>query len=160
MPILHTVLWSASTQCLEFNLEFELSFGYYVMSQIDLKNVMSLLLTLLYSVHRRVGRGNMKIQHQELNSSVPVKVPPLVFSKQFSHVCLLTKLHLYFSWKDRACPFRTDSRTKLMVIPTLIKWKGVQRLEGSQCGQQDLLQMLFEEDDQLFIPRFLFHRDF
>ncbi|XP_045785392.1 thioredoxin domain-containing protein 17-like [Maniola jurtina] len=50
-------------------------------------------------------------------------------------------------WKDRACPFRTDSRTKLMVIPTLIKWKGVQRLEGSQCCNRELLQMLFEEDD-------------
>ncbi|CAH2086120.1 unnamed protein product [Euphydryas editha] len=50
-------------------------------------------------------------------------------------------------WKDRACPFRTDSRSKLMVIPTLIKWGGVQRLEGSQCGQRDLLQMLFEDDE-------------
>ncbi|XP_013146264.1 PREDICTED: thioredoxin domain-containing protein 17-like isoform X2 [Papilio polytes] len=50
-------------------------------------------------------------------------------------------------WKDRACPFRTDSRTKLLVIPTIIKWKGVQRLEGSQCTKRDLLQMLFEEDD-------------
>ncbi|XP_047527908.1 thioredoxin domain-containing protein 17-like [Vanessa atalanta] len=50
-------------------------------------------------------------------------------------------------WKDRACPFRTDSRSKLLVIPTIIKWKGVQRLEGSQCGQRDLLQMLFEDDD-------------
>ncbi|XP_045445356.1 thioredoxin domain-containing protein 17-like [Melitaea cinxia] len=50
-------------------------------------------------------------------------------------------------WKDRACPFRTDSRSKLMVIPTLIKWGSVQRLEGSQCGQRDLLQMLFEDDE-------------
>ncbi|CAH0406305.1 unnamed protein product [Chilo suppressalis] len=50
-------------------------------------------------------------------------------------------------WKDRACPFRTDNRTKLMVIPTLIKWKGVQRLEGSQCNKRDLLQMMFEEED-------------
>lgn len=50
-------------------------------------------------------------------------------------------------WKDKECPFRTDSRSKLMVIPTLIKWKGVQRLEGSQCSNRELLQMLFEEDD-------------
>ncbi|XP_046965352.1 thioredoxin domain-containing protein 17-like [Vanessa cardui] len=50
-------------------------------------------------------------------------------------------------WKDRACPFRTDTRSKLLVIPTIIKWKGVQRLEGSQCGQRDLLQMLFEDED-------------
>ncbi|CAK1545136.1 unnamed protein product [Leptosia nina] len=50
-------------------------------------------------------------------------------------------------WKEKTCPFRTDSRTRLMVIPTIIKWKGVQRLEGSQCNNRDLLQMLFEDDD-------------
>ncbi|XP_030024220.2 thioredoxin domain-containing protein 17 [Manduca sexta] len=50
-------------------------------------------------------------------------------------------------WKDKACPFRTDARCKLMVIPTIIKWKGVQRLEGSQCTKRELLQMLFEDDD-------------
>ncbi|XP_050678566.1 thioredoxin domain-containing protein 17-like isoform X1 [Leptidea sinapis] len=50
-------------------------------------------------------------------------------------------------WKNKACPFRTDSRIKLMVIPTLIKWKGVQRLEGSQCNKRELLQMLFEDDE-------------
>lgn len=52
-----------------------------------------------------------------------------------------------YSWKDKACPFRTDSRTKLMVIPTIIKWKGVQRLEGSQCTKRELLQMLLEDDE-------------
>ncbi|KAJ0180733.1 hypothetical protein K1T71_004137 [Dendrolimus kikuchii] len=50
-------------------------------------------------------------------------------------------------WKDKQCPFRTDKRTKLMVIPTIIKWKGVQRLEGSQCNKRELLQMLFEDDE-------------
>ncbi|XP_072943605.1 thioredoxin domain-containing protein 17-like [Epargyreus clarus] len=50
-------------------------------------------------------------------------------------------------WKDKACPFRTDSRTRLMVIPTIIKWKGVQRLEGSQCNKVDLLRMLFEDEE-------------
>ncbi|XP_049867115.1 thioredoxin domain-containing protein 17-like [Pectinophora gossypiella] len=50
-------------------------------------------------------------------------------------------------WKKADCPFRTDTRTKLMVIPTLIKWKGVQRLEGSQCNKRDLLQMMFEEEE-------------
>lgn len=39
------------------------------------------------------------------------------------------------TWKDKACPFRTDSRTKLMVIPTIILWNGVRRLEGSQCAK-------------------------
>ncbi|XP_047988691.1 thioredoxin domain-containing protein 17-like [Leguminivora glycinivorella] len=51
-------------------------------------------------------------------------------------------------WKDKMCPFRTDPRTKLMVIPTLLRWKGVQRLEGSQCNKRDLLQMLFEEEEE------------
>ncbi|CAH0604928.1 unnamed protein product [Chrysodeixis includens] len=51
------------------------------------------------------------------------------------------------TWKDMNCPFRTDPRLKLMVIPTIVVWKGVQRLEGSQCTKVDLLQMLFEDDD-------------
>ncbi|XP_053625559.1 thioredoxin domain-containing protein 17-like isoform X1 [Plodia interpunctella] len=51
------------------------------------------------------------------------------------------------TWRDRACPFRTDARTKLLVIPTIIKWKGVQRLEGEQCAKRDLLQMMFEEEE-------------
>ncbi|XP_063620909.1 thioredoxin domain-containing protein 17-like [Cydia splendana] len=51
-------------------------------------------------------------------------------------------------WKDKMCPFRTDPRTKLMVIPTLLRWKGVQRLEGSQCNKRELLQMMFEEDEE------------
>ncbi|XP_063359991.1 thioredoxin domain-containing protein 17-like [Cydia amplana] len=51
-------------------------------------------------------------------------------------------------WKDKMCPFRTDARTKLMVIPTLLRWKGVQRLEGSQCNKRELLQMMFEEDEE------------
>uniref|UniRef100_A0A2A4JB74 Thioredoxin domain-containing protein 17 n=1 Tax=Heliothis virescens TaxID=7102 RepID=A0A2A4JB74_HELVI len=51
------------------------------------------------------------------------------------------------TWKDMACSFRTDSRLKLMVIPTIIVWKGVQRLEGSQCNKRELLQMLFEDED-------------
>ncbi|XP_047512417.1 thioredoxin domain-containing protein 17-like [Pieris napi] len=50
-------------------------------------------------------------------------------------------------WKEKTCPFRLDSRTRLMVIPTIIKWKGVQRLEGSQCNNRELLQMLFEDED-------------
>ncbi|XP_013195804.1 thioredoxin domain-containing protein 17 [Amyelois transitella] len=51
------------------------------------------------------------------------------------------------TWKDKACPFRTDKRTKLMVIPTIIRWNGVQRLEGEQCSKRELLQMIFEEED-------------
>ncbi|CAB3221469.1 unnamed protein product [Arctia plantaginis] len=51
------------------------------------------------------------------------------------------------TWKDKNCPFRTDKRTKLMVIPTIIRWNGVQRLEGSQCGKRELLQMLIEDEE-------------
>ncbi|KAI5641759.1 hypothetical protein NE865_06063 [Phthorimaea operculella] len=51
-------------------------------------------------------------------------------------------------WRDKDCPFRTDKRLGLMVIPTMIKWKGVKRLEGSQCNKRDLLHMLFEEEDE------------
>ncbi|XP_041977559.1 thioredoxin domain-containing protein 17-like [Aricia agestis] len=51
------------------------------------------------------------------------------------------------AWKDVHCLFRTDYRSRLMVIPTIIKWKGVQRLEGTQCADAELLQMIFEEDE-------------
>ncbi|KAI5641760.1 hypothetical protein NE865_06064 [Phthorimaea operculella] len=51
-------------------------------------------------------------------------------------------------WRDKNCPFRTDSRLKLMQIPTIIKYKGVQRLEGTQCSKPDLLQMMFEEEEE------------
>ncbi|XP_035436078.1 thioredoxin domain-containing protein 17 isoform X1 [Spodoptera frugiperda] len=51
------------------------------------------------------------------------------------------------TWRNKACPFRTDSRTRLMVIPTIIVWNGVQRLEGSQCAKRELLNMLFEDED-------------
>lgn len=50
------------------------------------------------------------------------------------------------SWKNPQCPFRTDKRTKLMVIPTILKWNGVQRLEGSQCTKPQLLEMMFEDE--------------
>lgn len=43
-------------------------------------------------------------------------------------------------------PFREDARLKLMVIPTLIRWQTVIRLEGDQCEKPDLLEMFFTED--------------
>ncbi|XP_013109806.2 thioredoxin domain-containing protein 17 [Stomoxys calcitrans] len=49
-------------------------------------------------------------------------------------------------WKDMKNPFRLDSRLKLMVIPTLIRWKTVIKLEGDQCEKPDLLEMFFNED--------------
>ncbi|RVE43238.1 hypothetical protein evm_012118 [Chilo suppressalis] len=50
-------------------------------------------------------------------------------------------------WKKPSCPYRTDNRCKLTVIPTLINWKGGQRLEGNQCKNRDRLQMMFEEEE-------------
>lgn len=50
-------------------------------------------------------------------------------------------------WKDLACPFRTNPHVKLMVLPSLLKWREVKRLEGSQCANNDLLVMMFEDDD-------------
>lgn len=50
-------------------------------------------------------------------------------------------------WKDPKCPFRTDPSTKLMVLPTIIRWQQPQRLEGDQCEKKELVQMLFEDDD-------------
>ncbi|TMW42554.1 hypothetical protein DOY81_012367 [Sarcophaga bullata] len=49
-------------------------------------------------------------------------------------------------WKDMKNPFRSDPNIKLMVIPTLLRWKSVVRLEGEQCEKWDLLEMLFNEE--------------
>ncbi|KAK9732313.1 Eukaryotic protein of unknown function (DUF953) [Popillia japonica] len=49
-------------------------------------------------------------------------------------------------WKDSKCPFRTDKRTKLLVIPTLVRWGHPQKLEGEQCENPDLVEMLFQEE--------------
>lgn len=49
-------------------------------------------------------------------------------------------------WKNMTNPFRTDKNTHLMVIPTLIRWKGPQRLEGEQCGNPELLDMFFNDE--------------
>uniref|UniRef100_A0A1Q3FYI8 Thioredoxin domain-containing protein 17 n=1 Tax=Culex tarsalis TaxID=7177 RepID=A0A1Q3FYI8_CULTA len=51
------------------------------------------------------------------------------------------------TWKDMTNPFRKDTATHLSVIPTLIRWKNPQRLEGEQCAKSDLLDMFFNEDD-------------
>lgn len=50
-------------------------------------------------------------------------------------------------WKDLKCPFRTDSTTKLRVLPTLAKWGTQKRLEGDQCLQVDLIEMLLNDED-------------
>lgn len=58
-------------------------------------------------------------------------------------------LFTYFSflrWKDTNCKFRKDHQTKLMVLPTLARWKQPQKLEGEQCENPDLVDMLFTDE--------------
>ncbi|KAB0794958.1 hypothetical protein PPYR_11797 [Photinus pyralis] len=50
-------------------------------------------------------------------------------------------------WKDRNCPFRTDPKTRLLVIPTLMRWGHPQKLEGEQCEKSELVEMLFTDED-------------
>ncbi|XP_054008999.1 thioredoxin domain-containing protein 17-like [Hylaeus anthracinus] len=50
-------------------------------------------------------------------------------------------------WKDLNCPFRTNSTTKLRVLPTLARWGTQKRLEGDQCLKVDLITMLLTDED-------------
>lgn len=50
-------------------------------------------------------------------------------------------------WKNTTNPFRTDKRTHLSVIPTLLRWRQPQRLEGEQLLKSELLDMFFNDDD-------------
>lgn len=50
-------------------------------------------------------------------------------------------------WKDLKCPFRTDFNIKIRVLPTLVKWGTQKRLEGDQCQQLELIEMLLENED-------------
>jgi len=50
-------------------------------------------------------------------------------------------------WKTLDNPFRKDPRTHLVFLPTLLRWKGAQRLDGSQAANEDLVSMLFEDED-------------
>jgi len=50
-------------------------------------------------------------------------------------------------WKDPACIFRTDSRTKLSSVPTLMRWGSKLKIDGGKAGNTNLVKMLFEDDD-------------
>lgn len=50
-------------------------------------------------------------------------------------------------WKNLENPFRKDTRCHLVFLPTLLRWKGAQRLDGSQAANPDLVSMLFEDED-------------
>lgn len=51
------------------------------------------------------------------------------------------------TWKDKDNSFRKDKDCHLSVIPTLIRWKNPQRLEGDQLLKSELLQMFFADED-------------
>ncbi|CAH0556099.1 unnamed protein product [Brassicogethes aeneus] len=51
------------------------------------------------------------------------------------------------TWKDPKSSFRTDKRTKVMVLPSIIRWEGHQRLIGDQCENPELVEMLFTDED-------------
>nr|XP_023024685.1 thioredoxin domain-containing protein 17-like isoform X3 [Leptinotarsa decemlineata] len=51
------------------------------------------------------------------------------------------------TWKDPECPFRKDPKTKLRVLPTMVRWGSPQRLEGEQCDKADLVNMLLNDEE-------------
>ena len=48
-------------------------------------------------------------------------------------------------WKDPNCVFRTDERTKLRGVPTLVKWGTAKKLDDN-CHKKDFVEMLLEDD--------------
>ncbi len=48
-------------------------------------------------------------------------------------------------WKDPKCIFRTDSRTKLKGVPTLMKWGTPKRIDDG-CDKKDMVEMVLEDD--------------
>ncbi|EAT33643.1 AAEL012116-PA [Aedes aegypti] len=50
-------------------------------------------------------------------------------------------------WKDLNNPFRKDPRTHLVFLPTLLRWKSPQRLDGEQVSNKDLVEMLLSDED-------------
>ncbi|CAO1326339.1 unnamed protein product [Diamesa serratosioi] len=50
-------------------------------------------------------------------------------------------------WKDLQNPFRKDPRCNLVFLPTILRWKGAQRLDGERASSADLVEMLFEDED-------------
>ncbi|XP_050304379.1 thioredoxin domain-containing protein 17-like [Anthonomus grandis grandis] len=52
------------------------------------------------------------------------------------------------TWKNPQCPFRKDPKTRLLVVPTLIRWGGPQRLEGEQLWKAELIEMMFTHEEE------------
>lgn len=51
------------------------------------------------------------------------------------------------SWKNQDNEFRKDPEFKLKCIPTLVQWKTNKVLLEDQCANDDVVKMLFEEDN-------------
>lgn len=49
-------------------------------------------------------------------------------------------------WKNVNCPFKTDLRLRLTVIPTIMKWNSCKKLVGLQCEKLELLELLFQDE--------------
>jgi len=63
------------------------------------------------------------------------------------NVTIIADYTFIFSWKDLNCPFRKDPNTHLIFLPTLLRWKSPQRLDGEKCSDKDLVEMLFEDEE-------------
>ncbi|KAL5016679.1 hypothetical protein ScPMuIL_006268 [Solemya velum] len=50
-------------------------------------------------------------------------------------------------WKDPKNIFRTDPKLKLKSVPTLLRVGKPQRLEEEKCAKDDLVKMLFSDED-------------
>ncbi|CAL1537049.1 unnamed protein product [Lymnaea stagnalis] len=50
-------------------------------------------------------------------------------------------------WKDPNNEFRKDPQFLVKCVPTLLKFGSPQKLEEEQCCKDDLIRMLFEEED-------------
>ncbi|KAF5307661.1 hypothetical protein FQR65_LT06716 [Abscondita terminalis] len=50
------------------------------------------------------------------------------------------------TWKDPESSFRKDKRTRLLVLPTLLRWGQPHRLEGEQCEKMELVEMLITDE--------------
>ncbi|XP_058452517.1 thioredoxin domain-containing protein 17 [Malaya genurostris] len=50
-------------------------------------------------------------------------------------------------WKDLNNPYRKDPRTNLVFLPTLLRWKSPQRLDGERVSNKDLVEMLLSDED-------------
>ncbi|XP_044755169.1 uncharacterized protein LOC123314116 [Coccinella septempunctata] len=81
-----------------------------------------------------------------MENAIIQSVPEPVVREQLKHadpesVFIYVEVGDRPTWKNPQCPFRKDSRTKLMQIPTLVRWGGPQKLAGEQCEKPELFEM-------------------